>query len=243
MLRWLFPINCELCGEPAEHTLCAECLAELARVPRPICLYCGAPLDGTPESTECCKSCRGLPRVYDFARSALYGDEKNLDMLYRLKYGHAAYLARGLALALRELWESTPELADYDRTVLVPVPMTRRHLCRRGYNQAAELARFLARMRGLPMVEALRRTETTADSQTRLGAGRRYSNALHAFCAHPMYENGRRKLPEQVVLVDDVYTTGATSRACARALRSLPGVRSVAVITLVRARSQGAAGA
>lgn len=241
MLRWIYPITCELCGESAERSICPDCLAKLARVPRPICLNCGAPLRSTPESTEACPACFGKPRPYSFVRSALIGNEQNMQLIYRLKYHHAIYLATGLAPALAELQQSIPEPELFRQAVIVPVPTTPTHQQQRGYNQAGELARELGKILGLKVVPVLQRHETEFNSQTRLSARQRLLNAYRSFSALPAYKSGKRPLPPSILLVDDVYTTGATTRACSRALLRLPGVERVGVLTLVRAElhSQG----
>ena len=235
MLRWIYPITCELCGESAERSICPDCLAKLARVPRPICLSCGAPLRSTPESTESCPVCFGKPRPYSFVRSALTGNEQNMQLIYRLKYHHAIYLAGGLAPALAEILQSMPEQEMFRQAVIVPVPTTPTHQQERGYNQAGELARELGRILDMKVIHALQRRETEFNSQTRLSARQRLLNAYRSFSALPAYKTGKRTLPTSVLLVDDVYTTGATTRACSRALLRLPGVERVGVLTLVRA--------
>lgn len=235
MLRWLYPTVCDICGKESERSLCPGCLAQLPRLPRPICLYCGAALEGTPESTEQCQACRGKPRPFRMARSALQRTEETMRLLYKLKYHHCAWLAAGLVPAMAELWQNTPGAEDFAEAALVPVPTTRRHLNQRGYNQAEELARPLGKLLQLPVCRALERVPTEYDSQTGLNARRRALNAYKAFRAAPAYATGKRNLPPAVILVDDIYTTGSTARACCRALRRLPGVARVAVLTLVRA--------
>lgn len=235
MLHWLYPSVCELCHEPCEHNLCPACAERLPRVPAPICLYCGAPVAGEQVDAYHCRACTARPRHFDFARSALARSEEALALIYRLKYHRANYLAPALAGMLNSLWESTPGLLAHGDWVLVPVPAGAEHLFARGYNQAEELACALGRLRGLRVCAPLVRQSTAHESQTRLSAGERWRNALQAYTPLPAWSEGRKRLPQRVVLVDDVYTTGSTARACARALKSLPGVECVAVLTLMRA--------
>ena len=234
MLNWLYPITCRLCGEAAEHTLCEACLAQLPRVPRPICLYCGAPAAGEQADAYHCAACKSKPRPFDLARSALLTDDATMPLIHELKYKGASHLGAALAPALAELWHNTPELAEYRDAALVPVPISKLHLRRRGYNQAEELARPLATALGLPMVQPLQRTDMQSDSQTRLSAAERLKNARLIYHAAPEYAQGKKTLPAHLVLIDDVYTTGATVRACAAVLKHLPGVKKVAVLTLLR---------
>lgn len=240
MLHWIYPRLCELCHRPCDQELCDECASRLPRVPLPICLYCGAPVAGNQHDPYHCPSCDGRPRSYDFARSALATGEESLQLIYRLKYHHANYLGHALGGIMNRLWEDTPRLREYDDWALVPVPAGRTHLFRRGYNQAEELARVLARLRGLKVVNALERLPTHVDSQTRLSAAERWRNALASYALRRGYAAGRKSLGRHVALVDDVYTTGSTVRACAKALRQVAGVEVVGVITLARAMQRRA---
>ncbi len=232
MLRWLYPPTCELCGEACEHTLCEACLAALVRVPRPICLRCGSPTRGLAQEARCCDACRALPvSGFDFARSALMRDETTIELVYALKYRRAGHLARSLAPLLAELWETTPELRAGGDWGIVPVPIGAQRLFARGYNQAEELARALGRLMRLRVWQPLRRLPTVHASQTRLSARARMANARQAYALRCHGASPAANL----LLVDDVYTTGATASACAMQLRKLSGVQQVGVLTLLRA--------
>lgn len=235
MLHWLYPRFCELCHEPCEHELCEACISKLERVPLPICLHCGAPVAGDQADPYSCRECTGRPRCFDFARSALASSDDTLKLIYRLKYHRANYLAPVLGSLLNSLWDDTPAMADYAQACLVPVPAGRGHLFYRGYNQAEELAQALGKLRGMAVISPLQRMSGAAESQTRLSAAERWRNAKLSYSARAPWVVGRKRLPAHVVLIDDVYTTGATTRACAHALKKLPGVRHVAVLTLLRA--------
>lgn len=235
MLSWLFPATCELCGESAEQALCPGCLAGLPRIPAPICLHCGAPTAGEQTDPDRCENCAGHPRAFSIARQALRQTEQAMQLIYRFKYHRGIHLARPLAQLLHELWEQTPHLLARQDWVLVPVPVTQGKLYSRGYNQAGELARQLARLRRLRVMELLERRDTGVLSQTRLTATARRLNAMRAYhCRRPAFWERHRRYPSHVVLVDDVFTTGSTARACATQLRKLPGVKEVAVLCLVR---------
>lgn len=231
MLDWLYPNTCEFCGELSDSTICPDCLGAMERVPRPICLYCGAPTYGLAESGDRCRACRSFPRDYDFARAALIRTPENRELVHKLKYNRANHLCVALAPLLADLWERNPVLRAYSDWVLVPVPVERKRLLRRGYNQAEELARALAKLKGWRVQNLLQRVETPHASQTRLSARERQLNARRAYRLLP----GIDAASEHLLLVDDVYTTGATARACAAVLRRIPGVHKIGILTLLRA--------
>jgi ComF family protein len=148
-------------------------------------------------------------------------------LVHELKYRGRR---RSAGRAARLLFDSEPArqvLAG--ASVLVPVPLHPRRLRQRGFNQSQLLARALGRLAGLPVADALARRVETA-TQTGLSAAARRRNVEGAFRAvRPAAVGGR-----VVVLVDDVLTTGATARACARALRDA-GASAVRLLTLARA--------
>lgn len=235
MLSWLFPSTCELCGESAEMTICPDCLGRLPRIPAPICLHCGAPTAGQQVVADRCEECAGHPRSFSMARQALRQTEEIMQLVYAFKYHGAIHLARPLAWLLNELWEKTPHLCQRKDWVLVPVPVTPNKLYARGFNQAEELARALSRYRGICFENLLVRRETGVLSQTRLSLHARRLNAMRAYrLKRPGVFSRRKAYPPYLVLVDDVFTTGATARACATQLKKLPGVKEVVVISLVR---------
>ncbi len=236
LISWLYPRYCELCHRQGESDLCPECAEGLERVPLPICLHCGSTVDGGEPDAHSCAQCRGRDFAFDFARSCCARTKQSVQLIYGLKYHRSNYLARPLAELLARLWDETPELADVKNWCLVPVPSERRHLLKRGYNQAEELARVLSSLRRLPMCFPLQRLRTKAESQTLLSAGERKRNALAAYSLCSSFASGKKRLPTPcAVIVDDVYTTGATAHACARLLKKLPGVQRVGVLTVMRA--------
>lgn len=236
MLSWLYPDTCELCGEWSDTTLCPTCREGLVRVPRPLCLHCGTPTWGKAHEAQCCEACESLPAGgFDFARSALLRDENNMSLIYALKYRRANHLARALAPLLAEQWKQTPELRAHDDWVLVPVPVERGRLFRRGYNQAEELALALRRILGFRVWQPLHRLPTAYASQTRLSARARMLNARKAYTLKRSVERRPDSVSPHLLLIDDVYTTGATVSACAAVLRRLNGVSCIGVLTLLRA--------
>ena len=218
----LFPRRCLLCGAPGDGgmDLCAPCTRELPRN-RHACERCALPL---PVGASLCGQCPGrVPGGRAAWAPFRYGWP--LDRLEtRFKFG--ADLAAGRLLA--ELWRSEPAPRDLP-AMIVPVPLHRARLRRRGYNQALELAKPLAAAMGVSLVaDALERTRDTF-AQTELDRAARGRNVRGAFHLREGVD-----LPDHVALVDDVMTTGATLAECVRLLKR-SGVPRVDVWALARA--------
>lgn len=211
--RLLWPTRCLVCEDAGLDgiDLCAACEAELP-FNMSACRACAVPL---PES-GLCGGCLGARSALTEVHAAFVYAAPFDRLLPRLKF--AGDLAAGRLVA--QLMAAP--LRDAPRPqALVPVPLHRARLRRRGFDQALELARPLGRALGLPVLDgALLRVRATAEQST-LSAIARRRNVHGAFAARP-----RLPLPEHVVLVDDVMTTGATLRAAAVALRQA-GVRRV----------------
>lgn len=223
--KWL-PSRCLLCGARGEKglDLCAGCLADLPRNDCR-CARCALPLE-SPASL--CGRCIRRAPPWDSAW-APFRYAYPLDRLEaRFKFG--ADLAAGRLLAT--LWTASHTAGERPQAI-VPVPLHRARLRSRGYNQALELARPLAKALGIPLWrDALRRTRAT-DAQTELSALQRRRNVRGAFVAH--FEEG---VPQHVAVLDDVFTTGATLAECARVLKRA-GVERVDVWALARAPAHG----
>lgn len=218
--RWLLPEECLLCrGSPSDGLICRLCRYRWPRLPEPVCSRCGQPLILTELSCRlCAKWGPELTRV----RSAVWHEGGARDAVHQLKYEGWWRVTQSLAPAMTGLEPLT------GRLVLVPVPLAAKRLRDRGYNQSEHLARALGRLVAKPVrVDALKRVRETP-TQTALTPEARLANVAGAFRAAGV--QGSR-----VVLVDDVFTTGATLVAAAAAL-SKAGAAVVEAVTFARAR-------
>jgi ComF family protein len=237
ILNFLYPPRCAACDAPlgmdAGHRVCTACLARVERVAEPFCIVCGGPLEPTASANGPCQRCVRHPPAFRRARTiARYRssaeDERGTlpALIRRHKYGLDQAVGRALAEYLPA--ELPLDSADYD--LVVPVPLHRRRLWWRGFNQAALLAGEVACRLELPLdVSALARIRATT-SQTSADHDERRRNVRAAFAAR----HGKRLTGRRILLVDDVMTTGATAHECARTLRAA-GARVVDVFTLARA--------
>ncbi len=202
-----FPPACAGCGQVG-HSFCPRCAQRVEPVPRPRCATCGRP---QAEPTDACPACAAalvLPMTRIRA-AALYTSPLR-EAIHAFKYGGRPELARSLGrylvVAFGEAGWDTPV------DLVAPVPLHAERLAERGYNQAELLAQVLCRWLHLPLgAHALVRVRQTRQ-QVGLDAAARQENVLGAFAASSAAVQGR-----VLLLVDDVYTTGATLKACAAA--------------------------
>jgi ComF family protein len=230
----LFPPVCQLCGEeragPQEGYVCGRCWSRpggIRLVVPPYCGRCGLPFEGDITAPFECANCRDLDLAFSSARAAVVATPFLLEIIHRYKYQRALWFEPFLADLL--IRQAAAPLREGSWDALVPVPLFPVKRREREFNQAERLGAALAQAAGLPLVtHAVRRVVPTR-TQTRLNRQERADNMRGAFAPAP----GRPLAGKRVVLVDDVLTTGATTNACALALRAA-GAAEVSVWTLAR---------
>ncbi len=229
-LDLLYPPRCEACGRLRRDPICPDCLAAIDRVQPPVCEVCGAPFDPRAQAPPRCEQCRRGRRPFSIARTAAYYQGALAQAIRRFKYHPQMVLANPLASLLVEALSAGPA-ADLDPAtldVICPVPLHPSRLRERGFNQSELLAEGLSAATGKPLRALLERTRPTAP-QVDLPVSSRAANVQDAFAP---------RLTEviavqRVLLVDDLFTTGATLTECARTLRRA-GAAEVRVLTLAR---------
>jgi ComF family protein len=226
----LFPPLCIACREPGgSGGFCAECWSKIQFLDGPLCARCGIPFD-VPLEDALCAACLAHPPAFDAARAILRYDDTSRLPILALKHADRLDLVPGFALWLERAGRGLIEASD----LIVPVPLHPLRLWRRRYNQAAELARALARRTGLALdTAALVRRRPTPSQGSMATAKRRRRNVLGAFAVPQPNKVAARN----ILLVDDVVTTGATAEAAARALKRAGAakVRLLALARVVRA--------
>lgn len=207
--------------------LCASCWSGLNFITDPQCSTCGLPFEFENIGGGECGPCLSKSPVYDRARSALYYDDGCRPLILGFKHGDRTALAQTFAQWMARVATDLVE----DDTVVMPVPLHRWRLLSRRYNQSALMAAQLAKLLNRPhMLTGLYRKKATP-SQGGLSAAERRANVKAAFDLRPKVRSvleGR-----SILLVDDVFTTGATVESCAKALKSAH-VRNVKVVTAAR---------
>jgi ComF family protein len=207
----LFPPWCIGCGKEGKY-ICDVCRWNLPLISPPICVTCGRPL--TADNT--CPGCIEGPVVIDGIRAPFIFDGVIRKAIHDFKYHNLKAIAPMLAGFLHDFILENPIPGD----VLVPIPIHKKRLRERGYNQSSLISRELSRMTGLPLVEeCLIRTVNTPPQVRTTSVSERLKNIANAFACIDNRLQGKR-----VILVDDVSTSGATLNACAGVLKAAGAV-------------------
>jgi ComF family protein len=231
----IYPPRCHICSRflsPDERPhssfhLCSRCLAGLTPITHPMCTVCGLPFPTSPGPDHLCENCFRKQPWYDFLRSPYLYSGPFMESIQRFKYNMETHLKSSLGHLLSSFAkEWIPNLKDF---VIVPVPLHRRRLRERGFNQSLLLARILASDLGnqLDYLSLIRNRYTRA--QTGLKKKERRKNVKDAFSIiHPDAIKDKK-----ILLVDDVFTTGYTLNECARTLKK-SGATTVICLTMAR---------
>jgi len=205
-LDWVYPPVCAVCGMPG-HPLCSDCKNKIHFVSGKVCSICGASIN---HYAALCTACKSQKPVIDGVRSlALYGGVIR-ECIHSLKYENNRAFGKYFAellhpIIIREAWSID---------AVIPVPLSKERLRERGYNQAAAVAHPLGVFLDVPYqpfgLEQVRDTR----SQVGLSAEERRMNVVNAFKANMALVSEKN-----ILLVDDVMTTGATIESCAKALK------------------------
>ncbi|MBI4644527.1 MAG: ComF family protein [Deltaproteobacteria bacterium] len=231
VLDFFLPRLCLFCGgvvaEEAKAAVCPDCEGKIEWVESPVCPCCGLMFPVREGEDRLCGSCQTEPPPFARARAAAVYEGPVAKAVTRFKFGRQmAYLP------VMQHWLQVPRCAELaaDADLLVPVPLHPRRVQSRGFNQALLLAR------AFPEAEVGRETLARVRytvPQVGLNPKERRDNVRRAF-AVPRPEEVQNK---KILLVDDLYTTGATVRECARVLRRA-GARRVEVLTVARVKHE-----
>ncbi len=233
VIRQIFPPQCLSCDTmtDAEQGLCGPCWSQTAFLTGTLCDSCAVPLVGEAAPGEIlhCDACLGAPPPWNRARAALLYEGNARRLVMALKHGDRHDIAgpagQWMARAGRDILAGNG--------VLVPVPLHRFRFFKRTFNQAALLAKDVAKQTGLPLaLDDLRRV-TATQSLGHLSPEERESVLAGAIAVRP----GAEFAGKAAILVDDVMTTGATLRHCTQALLAA-GATSVNLLLLARAVRQ-----
>ena len=212
-----FPLRCVGCLRRSSDVLCRACFEALPKVGSPVCGRCGLP---TAFATFVCEECKNVDFGFESARAPLKYAGVGKEIVHALKYRGYRRVVEKLAAPLM-----LQVLDDSRFDAVVPVPLHRARRRKRGFNQAELLARGVAEKINATVSDTLKVVRTTRD-QVELSATQRRANVAGAYTA-------MSSLSGRVLLVDDVFTTGATMSACAATLVDA-GAEEVHALSLCR---------
>ena len=233
IIDYALPPRCPACGEivDIQGSFCTPCWEKIDFLNGPVCATCGETISETSAAASLCGPCLATPPLFKRARAAtVYGDITRA-LAHRLKYGRRMGHARIMATHMARL---LPSEEGEGALLLVPVPLHRWRIWRRGFNQAALIAQALSERSGVAVdADALRRTRNTPPlhKQNRKQRERTVAGAFAMAPAASERVRGRH-----VVVIDDIWTTGATARGCAAILKNA-GAARVDILCWTRAPS------
>jgi competence protein ComFC len=225
VLDFLYPpIDCVCCGKHLEkraiHGICKHCCDNLPFIHEPRCEICSRPIN---EEAEVCMECKYHSHSYDQALAVFEYSVVIKDMIHRFKYGGEYSLSRTLGYFLSEQLK----LSGWQVDLMVPVPLHKNRQKSRGFNQSALLGDYLSQRNSISCKEDVIIRSVDTQSQTGFNRVKRAENLKEAFTvAKPQAVKDKN-----ILLVDDVHTTGATVDSCSRALRQA-GAKKIYVLTI-----------
>lgn len=225
----VLPHRCLSCRDvmPDANGLCMTCWDKLTFLGSPCCAHCGYPFELNEGREALCAACTIRRPAYDRARAVFSYDDHSRDLVLAFKHGDHTETAPALGAWLARAGAALAADAD----IVAPVPLHRHRLWQRRFNQAALLAAQAARIWDRPYYPDLLTRERATPSQGNLGFKARHRNVKRAFALSGRYRDAIQG--QTVLLVDDVFTTGATVEECARVLKA-EGAHAVHVVTLAR---------
>jgi len=233
-LSFLYPEVCQICNQepatPANGFVGSKCRKNVTIIAPPLCERCGLAFEGEITGRFECANCREeKDYAFTYARSAVSPRGVVWDIILKYKYSGAVWFEPFLAEIFARA--AAPVLLWEDWDMMVPVPLHPLKQAEREFNQAEALARQLSGCVGVPVSTACLKRVKHTDSQTRLTRAQRAANMRGAFTFNP--RASELVVGKRIIVVDDVFTTGATTNACAKVLRK-HGAEAVCVWTLAR---------
>ncbi len=224
VLELLYPTVCVLCGGVSKEGVCAKCLSEYAPISHPRCMCCGKPIKNN--EAEYCEDCKNHRKAFYQGRSLWLHKGKVKQSIYLFKYKNKRIYAQTYAKLLVKEYGRIIE--QWQPDCIVPVPVHRHRRKSRGYNQAEVLANYIkvALEDKIPMNTKLVVRTTETAFQKNLDGVQRRKNMRGAFRV-----KCERTMPKTVLVIDDIYTTGATMDELSKSLLKA-GVDKVVFLTI-----------
>lgn len=219
----IIPHMCQLCGSQTDDYICVNCKQDINFISGSVCTRCGMPFISKESSNHLCSGCIKKKSPFKMARSIAEYNGVLLDAIHKLKYNGKTSLAKPLGLIMAD----GLHLDNYN--IIVPVPLHKKRLKERGFNQSLLLAREISKKHNIPIDYLNLKRIRWTEPQINLKGEERLKNVKGSFAV----ENARVFKNKNILLIDDVYTTGATVKECSKVLKKT-GAKGVFVLTLAR---------
>lgn len=231
-LDLFFPAKCLICEkdiiDTEQHGICKSCLSSIRYISSPVCLKCGRPFNSNIERDHLCGTCLTSRVYFTKARAVGYYEGVLQEAIHRLKYNRKTFLTKPLGDLMIGPSSGSIDFKSYD--FLIPVPLHFKRLRERGFNQALSLAKYIGKKHGIPIDYMSLKRIKWESPQINLSKKEREENVKGVF----FLRDKNRLKDKSILLIDDVYTSGATVNECAKVLRKAEACK-VDVLTLARA--------
>lgn len=221
-LELLYPETCCFCGKVCTTDICMECKGNITYIREPVCKKCGKPV--RYEEEEYCSDCKEHPHFYEQGKSIWLHTGKVRWSVYQFKYHNRRIYGEFYAMELFRLYGDWLKRCGID--VIIPVPLHWKRRRKRGYNQAEIVARHLGKLAKIPVNNRAVVRSTNTRPQKELNHKERKKNLEHAF-----YVTKCWKRENNVLLIDDIYTTGNTIDGVAKVLKE-KGAQKIWFLTI-----------
>lgn len=210
LMNLLYPQTCHFCGKLDKRKICDKCAKDIEYINEPRCKKCGKPV--RYKEQELCGDCQGRTFAFEQGKSIWLHKGNVRWSLYQFKYHNRRIYGEFYAEELNRLYGR--KLKEWEIDVIIPIPLHKKRLRKREYNQTEIIAKHLGKITGIPVeCKALMRIRNTS-AQKELGSRERRKNLEGAFSVTKAW----KRIPH-VLLLDDIYTTGSTIDAAAQTLR------------------------
>lgn len=222
----LYPYRCPSCRKIVQNeAFCNNCWKKLVFIEKPTCSICGEPLDIKKDQSLLCGRCLNKQHYFSKATSVFIYNRTIARAIYRLKFNRKTFLSRFFAKFI------VNNVKNFNSGYIVAVPIYKNRLVERGYNQSLLLAKEISKLTNIPYIEnAILKVKSTLP-QGKLTTAKRKNNLKSAFRINEKYKNLLKN--KNILIVDDVLTTGATADECAKILKK-NGANRVFVGTIAR---------
>ncbi|MDP8230718.1 MAG: ComF family protein [Candidatus Gorgyraea atricola] len=232
IINLFFPSSCQVCGEktrPPDENICASCMKKIKKRLPPFCVKCGKKLSGGPEMKELCNDCKEDTLYFDKALSVFHYDGAIKKLVHDFKYKKITSPVKEFTRSTIDFMKEHGMAKDLD--LVLSVPMHRSRLFKREINPSRVLAENIAKIMHVQYSDGVLKKTINTPPQSSLPRNERIKNIKKSFS---LQKNKITHIKDKnMLLVDDLFTTGSTVNECARILKEA-GSRQVEIITLAR---------